>query len=55
MKELAERLELQEILLFNKSKSLQIAENQLRSLRRSIQMKTNEENENLEVVGIVKK
>ena len=55
MKELAERLEMQEILLFNKSKSLQIAEDQLRSLRTSIQMKTNEENENLEVVGIVRK
>ena len=44
MKELAERLEMQEILLGNKSQSLQIAENQLRSLRTSIQMKTNEEN-----------
>ena len=55
MKELTERLEMQEILLGNKSQSLQIAENQLRSLRTSIQMKKNEENENLEVVGIVKK
>ena len=55
MKELTERLEMQEILLGNKSQSLQIAENQLRSLRTSIQMKTNEEKENLEVVGIVKK
>ena len=46
---------MQEILIFNKSKSLQIAEDQLRSLRKSIQVKTNEENENLEVVEIVKK
>ena len=55
MKELTERLEMQEILLFNKSKSLQIAQHQLRSLRTSIEIKTDEENENLEVVGIVKK
>ena len=55
MKELAERLEMQEILIFNKSKSIQIAEDQLRSLRTSIQVKTNEENENREVVEIVKK
>ena len=55
MKELTERLEMQEILIFNKSKSIQIAEDQLRSLRTSIQVKTNEENENREVVEIVKK
>ena len=46
---------MQEILIFNKSKSLQIAEDQLRSLRTSIQVKANEENENREVVEIVKK
>ena len=46
---------MQEILIFNKSKSIQIAEDQLRSLRTSIQVKTNEENENREVVEIVKK
>ena len=55
MKELAERLELQERLIFNQSKKLLIVEDQLRSLRTSIQMKTNEETENLQVVGIVKK
>ena len=55
MEEMEGRMERLEILIVNISTSLHITENQLESLRKSTQIKINEENENLEIVEIVKK
>ena len=55
MEEMEGRMERLEILIVNINTSLHITENQLESLRKSTQIKINEENENLEIVEIVKK